>query len=91
MGYYGPPAPQTSNGMAIASMVLGIAGLVSCGLSGVVGLVLGYVARRQIREGNGTGGGMALAGIILGWVWTGLIALYLVIVFVGAANSYSNY
>ncbi len=86
MGYYGPPAPRSSNGMAIASLVLGIAGLLTCGLSGLVGLVLGYVGRRQIREGNGTGDGMALAGIVLGWIWVGLIALYLVLVFVGLAR-----
>lgn len=68
-----PPsmAPQT-NGMAIAALVLSI---VCCG---PLGVILGFIARKQIRESNGaqTGDGLALAGIIVGFVSTGIAILY---------------
>lgn len=64
-----PTVPQT-NGLAIASLAVSVAGIfVCCGLSGIVGAILGHVSRKQIREQpNQTGEGMALAGIIVGWV-----------------------
>jgi hypothetical protein len=76
-----PPIPargnvrRTTNGMAIASMVLGILWL--NGFGSVLALVLGYVARRQVRERNQAGAGMAIAGIILGWIGVGALGLVL--------------
>ena len=59
-------APKTS-GLAISSLVLGVFGLFSCGVSAMVGLVLGVVALMKIRNSNGTlsGTGMAIAGICI--------------------------
>lgn len=71
---YGPPgyaAPMRTNNMAIASMVCSLAGLLT-GISAPVGAILGHVARRQIRDSGEQGDGMALTGIIVGWVLTGL-------------------
>ena len=67
-------APPT-NGMAIASLVCSLAGLATCGLTSIVGAILGHVARRQIRERGEAGDGLALAGIISGWIIFGLAAL----------------
>ena len=55
---------QTS-GMAIASLVLGICGLFTGGISALAGLVLGIVALGQIRQSRGRleGSGLAVAGI----------------------------
>jgi hypothetical protein len=78
---YGYPAVPPNNGMAIASLVVSIVGVLGlCGYGlggyvGAVGAILGHVARRQIRERNENGDGMALAGIIVGWVATGLALL----------------
>ena len=36
---------------------------------------MGHIARKQIRERNEQGDGFALAGIIVGWVITGLWVL----------------
>src|SRR5258706_11486902 len=56
-GYTTPvPVGQKTNGLAIASMVVSIAGLtmVACyglgGLIALVGAILGHVSRRQIRQ-----------------------------------------
>ena len=74
-------APPT-NGYAIASLVCGIAGYVAIPLVGhILALVFGYVARGQIdRSGGNEGGrGMAVAGIILGWIGLVLSIIGLII------------
>ena len=86
---YGPPGynPQwqqqpyampATNGMAIASLVLGILWLYWVG--SILALVFGYIARRQIDESAGrqSGRGMAVAGIVLGWIGVGFLALAIV-------------
>ena len=60
--------PQT-NQKALWSMILGILGLVCCGLfAGVPALLLGNMAKKEIAASGGaqTGDGMAKAGVILG-------------------------
>lgn len=71
---YTYPPPQKHNGMAIASLVVSIVGMLvlACyglgGLIGLVGAILGHVSRRQIKERGENGEGMALAGVIVGWI-----------------------
>jgi hypothetical protein len=69
--YGGYPQVPRNNGFAIASLVFGIIGGV------IFALIFGFIGRSQIQRSNGTqkGEGMALAGIILGFVWLGLIVL----------------
>jgi hypothetical protein len=60
------------------------------GLIGAVGAILGHVSRRQIRERQESGSGMALAGIITGWIATGLGLLFVALLaffFIWAANN----
>jgi hypothetical protein len=83
---YVPPRP--TNGMAIAAMVCGIVGV--CSPVGILALIFGNVAKRQIRETGEQGDGFATAGIVLGWIGVGativLIIYYIVMfAFVGAA------
>jgi len=68
-GPYGYAGPRT-NGLAITSLVLGLVGWLLCGIGSVIAIVLGFVARSQIRQswGRQTGTGMATAGIVLGFV-----------------------
>jgi len=42
------------------------------------GLVLGIIARKQIKETGEEGDGLALAGIIVGGIATALFALFIV-------------
>ena len=79
--YGGYPPPQRTNGLAIASMVLGILWLYWIG--SVLALVFGYIARRQIRERGESGAGMAMAGIVLGWI--GVALFFGLLFFIGAA------
>jgi prepilin-type processing-associated H-X9-DG protein len=59
----GAPGGSKTSGMAIASLVLGILGF--CGITALVGLVLGIVALTKISRSGGrlSGQGMAIAGI----------------------------
>jgi Domain of unknown function (DUF4190) len=85
-------AGTSTNGFAVAALVLGILGFVACGIPAVLALVFGYKARKQIDASGGVqaGRGMAKAGIVLGWVWIGLLIAYLALVIVLAATSTTN-
>jgi Domain of unknown function (DUF4190) len=96
-GYYPyPTTVQKTNGLAIASLVVSIVGAVMLvcygigGLISIVGAILGHVARRQIRDRQEGGDGMALAGVIVGWIVTAIAAVVVavvVVLFVMAMNS----
>ncbi len=79
---YGYPFVRRTNGLAVASMVLGILWLYWIG--SILALVFGYTARSQIRQRGEGGDGMAIAGIVLGWIGVGFFCLAMV---VGAASS----
>jgi hypothetical protein len=66
-------------------MVLGILWLYWIG--SILALVFGYVAKKQIRERGDAGGGMATAGIVLGWVGVGILAVGLVFALAAGVSS----
>lgn len=76
-GYPGYPQAAGTNGMAIASMVLGILWLYWIG--SILALVFGYVAKSQIRQTGQSGSGMATAGIVLGWIGVGFLVLFIIL------------
>lgn len=79
-----------TNGLAIAALVLGILWLYWIG--SILALVFGYVALNQIRnaspEAPQEGRGLALAGIVLGWVGTATIVVPVLIIAGLAASGY---
>jgi hypothetical protein len=83
-GYAGYPIQPPTNGFAIASLVLGIF-IILWGIPSILALIFGYIARRQIRERNEGGDGLAVAGIVLGWVGVGLWTIFLIFVVIGAS------
>jgi prepilin-type processing-associated H-X9-DG protein len=73
-----PPVPATvqataakTSGLAIASLVLGILGFCSFGLTALVGLIFGIVSLIRINQSHGAmkGRGVALAGTIVSGVF----------------------
>ena len=71
-----PYAPQRTNSMAIASLVSGILAWLLCPfLAGVLAVIFGHVARGQIKQSGEAGGGMAIAGLILGYANVGVTVL----------------
>ncbi len=90
-----PPMPVKTNGMAIASMVLGIVAvpLLCCWFIGVVPAVLaiifGFLAKNNIKSSYGAekGDGMAIAGIVLGFVAIGFSLIVLAFYAAGGFSS----
>ena len=68
------PAPET-NGLAIASLLFGIFWL--GGIGSLAALILGYRARREIRNSAGfqRGSSLATIGIVLGWIGIVLLVM----------------
>ena len=79
---YIPVESRAVNGMAITSMVLGILWIYWIG--SILALVFGYVALNQIKTRNENGRGMAIAGVVLGWVGAGILVL---VIIAGAASN----
>ena len=83
-----PVAPQGNNALAIVSLVCGVAQVMLWPLATIPAVVLGHVARHQIRRTGEQGAGLALAGLILGWIGVGFALLAIVgIVLIVAATS----
>lgn len=94
-GYGAPPPNRGNNGMAVAALIMGIAGLFICGLTSIVGVVLGHISLGQIKRTGEEGRGMAIAGLVLSYFgvlcWVG-VALLIWLIGVGAlAGSGLNY
>ncbi|MCX7791834.1 MAG: DUF4190 domain-containing protein [Chloroflexaceae bacterium] len=76
-GMYAPPVVPNSN-MAIISLVAGVLAWLALPLIGaLVAVICGHLARKEIRESGGrlSGQGLALAGLIFGYVHLAVVAL----------------
>jgi len=81
---YAGPMPPSTNGLAIASLICSIGSYVLLpGIAAVLGVIFGHLALRQIRasQGREEGRGMAIAGVVLGYVNLALCVLIVVFVF----------
>jgi hypothetical protein len=83
---------QHADGLAIASMVVALAGYVTVivvPFTSLLSVIFGHVALRRIREGQGakTGKGMAITGLVLGYIVLACIPVYLVFWFANTVAS----
>jgi Domain of unknown function (DUF4190) len=90
----GAAVHKRDDGLATASLVTGIASLVCCGLvTGVPAIIMGLVSRKRIAQSSGMlgGGGVAIAGVVLGIagsvVWA-IVAIFVAIFVHGLAASH---
>jgi hypothetical protein len=76
-----PPPPPRYNVMAILSLVFAF-------VFAPVGIVLGHIAKRQLRDSGELGDGLATAGLILSYIFTGFAVLACCVgVIAAAANA----
>lgn len=86
--------PRT-NTLALVAMILSLVGIVS-GATAIGGIVCGHIALSQLKRTGENGRGMALTGVIVGYVIVGLWALFIVayivflVVVLGAAAASSS-
>jgi len=74
--YYGPPPTNT---MAILAIIFAF-------VFSPLGIVFGFIGRSQIRQTGEQGDGLALAGIIIGFVSIAFVVLAFVIFFSAATH-----
>jgi hypothetical protein len=76
-------APPRTPGQAYAALILGIVGLVVCPLlPSIAAVVFGHISKGEIdRAGGQLGGrGIAMTGLILGWIGVAFWALIFLVV-----------
>jgi hypothetical protein len=74
------PVGRQTNSLAVASLVCGLAQPLTFGLTMIPAVVLGHVARGQIRRTGEDGNGLATAGLVLGWIGLGIVVLVILTV-----------
>jgi hypothetical protein len=93
---YGPPpgygypgyAPPSTEGNAIAALILSIASFVICPvITAIIGLVLAGTAKRNILASGGAkeGLGMVTAARIIAWANIVLVTLFIIVAVLGLA------
>jgi hypothetical protein len=80
------PANPRTNPMAIASLACGVAQPLCGVLATIPAIVLGHMARSQIRRTGEAGAGLATWGLILGWA--GLVVTVVILVVIIAVISH---
>jgi len=83
--YQQPATRASTNGLSVASLVLGV--LWIWGIGSILALIFGYISLRQIKERGEGGRGLALAGVVLGWVGVGGAVLLTALLVIAAASS----
>ena len=77
---YQPPA--STNSLARAALVLGVAEFFTMGLTAIPAIICGHMAKREMRQTGQRGDGLATSGLVLGYMavifWGILIALSIV-------------
>lgn len=83
------PAPRPASGLAITSLICGIAGVVLFWavvplLASIVAVITGHMALRQTKENPAIGGrGMAFAGLIMGYIMVAVLVVGIVMTVIG--------
>ncbi|MHB9859760.1 DUF1707 and DUF4190 domain-containing protein [Streptomyces sp. YIM S03343] len=86
-GTFLPVPPPRTNGKALAAFVCGLLCVPTIGFTGIPALILGHVARAEISRSGEPGDGLALTGVILGWLSTGFWGLLLAVAMLSAVVS----
>ena len=77
------PVKSGKSGMAIASLVCSLVGVIPCfwlfQIMGLLGTIFGFVGLKQTKNGQRGGRGLAIAGVVIGivlvlmcaaiWIW----------------------
>jgi hypothetical protein len=100
LGYagYSTIATQPPSGLAITSMILGIVAIPTSCMYGIglpcaiLAVIFGHIARAKARRGESGGDGMALAGLICGYIMLALIVIgvIFIVIMIAAASSGSK-
>jgi Domain of unknown function (DUF4190)/Domain of unknown function (DUF1707) len=76
-GYY-PVVANPTSGLAIGALICGIAEIFTLGFAAIPAVILGHLARQNIKKTGENGDGMAIAGLILGYLGIGIWTLIII-------------
>jgi Domain of unknown function (DUF4190) len=80
-----PSTNPATSGFAIVSLILGLVG------GGILAVVFGHLAKREIRQTGKQGSGMATAGLWLGYITSAFWILIWIAVIGGAMSTDTSY
>ena len=86
-----PPSTGPRNGLGVAALVIAIIALVFCWsvfggvILGIAAVIIGFVARGRVKRGEATNGGVAIAGIVLGFLAI-IVSLVFIPIWIGVFN-----
>jgi hypothetical protein len=94
VGYmYAPvynPAGARNNWMGTASLILSLSSFIF-GITCIPGVVFGHMGLSAAKKGTANNRGLALAGVIIGWVFVGFgllfVAYVVAAIVIGASGS----
>lgn len=89
-GTYAPftvPAVVPTSGYATASLILGLTTFLTGGISGILAVIFGHLATRETKSGARAGHGMAIAGLILGYLAIAGWILFLFLLSIGVIGA----
>ncbi|MDN4473307.1 DUF4190 domain-containing protein [Demequina zhanjiangensis] len=88
LGYVGQN-PTEKNWMGITALALSLAALVAGILASIPAVVFGHLGLSAVKKGEANNRGLALAGVILGYIGIALTVLFVIayIAFIGFAIS----
>jgi hypothetical protein len=80
-----PQEPPSVSGLAIVSMVMGIASFFTAGLTAIPAVIMGHIALREIKKepARFSGHGIALTGVITGYLGIAFAILLIIAVLIG--------
>jgi heme/copper-type cytochrome/quinol oxidase subunit 2 len=93
-----PPPTGPRNGLGITALILAIIGLVFCWtvaggiILGLCAIIIGFVGRGRVKRGEATNGGVAIAGIVLGFLAI-IVSLIFIPIWIGVfkESGFGNY
>jgi hypothetical protein len=85
MPVYQPPV--STNSLARASLVLGVAEFFTMGLTAIPAIICGHMAKREMRQTGQRGDGLATSGLVLGYMAVIFWGILIVLSIVGAVIS----
>jgi hypothetical protein len=82
-----PPTPPTrsTNGFAVASLILGLIGFVW--IFALLSVIFGIIALNQTKGGKQQGRGMAITGLVLSGLWTVILVAVVVVLIMSGDGS----
>lgn len=90
--YHVAPPPAAYNSLATVSLIFGIVSWLLLPIIGaLVAIITGHTARAQIRSKGGNGDGLALAGLILGYLQLLFTILIIAVISIPIYGFYQEY